>query len=563
MDKHHIAVLYREFLFRMVDRELLSAGSGGDINKFLGRLAAFLIWISVPFAVMASGAGRGPSLAPEHILISTTMLLVSVFCVLAWDSLFPDRRDIFVLTPLAVKPGSLFVAKIASLFAALAVAVALYNGLPGLVFPFALMPPDASILDLLFSARFYRNFVGYWATMFGAGAFILGCVICIQALTSLLPRPAALRLSSVLQIATFCTAVAAYFLQPSLATVGKLSDPANRELLQWLPSYWFVGLMHQLTGISGGPAQPALMSLAARAWAALAIIAAGASIAVVASFASLRRIAEQPDIIPAKHKPMAGLIPGSSPSAAIVQWTARTLLRSRQHRVLVTFYAGIGFAAVILYVQTPVADIMARASASDPWREISLPLIGASFVMTLCWIVGVRAAFAIPAELKANWIFQLALTSGPAEPLAAARTAFYTVAVAPVWCAVAIALLWMWPWITAIQHLVVLGLLAATIAAVCLRGFYKLPFACSYLPGVSNIHMTLALSAMFGLNILFFAASHERRALFEPRLYALIVGGLTAAFAASWKWLRSADTPRQLRFEEEPDPAVLTLGLNE
>ena len=38
------------------------------------------------------------------------------------------------------------------------------------MFPFALMPPDASILDLLFSARFYRNFVGYWATMFGAGA---------------------------------------------------------------------------------------------------------------------------------------------------------------------------------------------------------------------------------------------------------------------------------------------------------------------------------------------------------------------------------------------------------
>jgi hypothetical protein len=45
--------LYREFLFRLIDRELLASDAQGDANRLLGRFAAILIWLSVPFAVIA------------------------------------------------------------------------------------------------------------------------------------------------------------------------------------------------------------------------------------------------------------------------------------------------------------------------------------------------------------------------------------------------------------------------------------------------------------------------------------------------------------------------------
>src|ERR1700736_5900868 len=106
MTKLQFRVLYREFLFRMVDLELLSAQ--GDMSKLLGQFAGLLVFIS---SVQALGAMffDGRRMTPqallivcwnqEHSLIALTMLVVGLFAVLSWDSTFPDRRDVLVLAP--------------------------------------------------------------------------------------------------------------------------------------------------------------------------------------------------------------------------------------------------------------------------------------------------------------------------------------------------------------------------------------------------------------------------------------------------------------------------------
>ena len=110
-----------------------------------------------------------------------------------------------------------------------------------------------------------------------------------------------------------------------------------------LPSYWFLGLFDQLNG------SPALSGLARRGWIALGVAAAGAAIAYALSyFRTIRRIVEEPDIVAAAR----GFVPlrfGSALTNAIVGFSCRTLLRSRQHRVMLAFYAGIGFAIVIFF----------------------------------------------------------------------------------------------------------------------------------------------------------------------------------------------------------------------
>ncbi len=51
MKKLQFRVLYREFLFRIVDLELLSAHAEGDSRTLLGQVASILIFFGVVLAV--------------------------------------------------------------------------------------------------------------------------------------------------------------------------------------------------------------------------------------------------------------------------------------------------------------------------------------------------------------------------------------------------------------------------------------------------------------------------------------------------------------------------------
>src|SRR5262245_10521850 len=98
-------VLYRQFLFRVFDREVLSAKAQGDANKLLGQFAALLVFVSVVLSFAAillstsHARGSGPRdsellflMIAQHFLIATTMLVVGLFAVLSWDATFPDQR---------------------------------------------------------------------------------------------------------------------------------------------------------------------------------------------------------------------------------------------------------------------------------------------------------------------------------------------------------------------------------------------------------------------------------------------------------------------------------------
>src|SRR5262249_38600707 len=146
MEKQQFRVLYREFLFRMVDLEVLSSHALGDSNKLLGQFASFLVSFSIllSLGVLGVGSQRTPTAAlfyawsSEHRLISATMLVVGLFAVLSWDSTYPDRRDVLVLAPLPVRTRTLFLSKVAAVATSLALTVALLHSLAGLVWPLAL-----------------------------------------------------------------------------------------------------------------------------------------------------------------------------------------------------------------------------------------------------------------------------------------------------------------------------------------------------------------------------------------------------------------------------------------
>jgi CubicO group peptidase (beta-lactamase class C family) len=400
---------------------------------------------------------------------------------------------------------------------------------------------------------FLRLLAVWWVAMMAAGAFIYCCVLGAQGLAAqLLPRRHFLRVSSWMQLAAFGIFVAAYFLEPKLVTPVDLINPQNSAYIEWSPSYWFLGLFQQLNG------SPALPELARRAWIAIAVaFGATASAYTLAYLRTLRRIVEEPDIPPAAAFRIRLPRFGNRFATAIGQFSIRTLLRSRQHRLLLAFYLGIGFAAAILFKKSDEAP-----GATDAVPQLSA--LCSTIAMMLLWVVGIRIVFSLPIDMRANWIFRTTPTPPQPQGMIARRRALYTLSVIPVCLGAAALLFSIWPWQAAAKHLAVLVLLGIAMAELCLHGTQKLPFTCSYLPGKANFNVVLQLSGMVTLPLIVKAAELERDSFDSTAHYAAIVGVLAAlAIGVRWSATRLAKSEEgALQFEEAMEPAVFALDLH-
>ena len=149
-------VLYRDFLFRLVDRELLASHAKGDASRLVLQLASLLLCVgglaSLPALFFSFGQNAPARLTfawgIEHFLIATTMLAVGVFAVLGWGSMFPDRRDIMVLAPLPVRARTILAAKLAALGVGLAAIVLALHVVAGVAWPLRLNAKAAAFPTL-------------------------------------------------------------------------------------------------------------------------------------------------------------------------------------------------------------------------------------------------------------------------------------------------------------------------------------------------------------------------------------------------------------------------------
>jgi hypothetical protein len=228
----------------------------------------------------------------------------------------------------------------------------------------------------------------------------------------------------------------------------------------------------------------------------------------------------------------------------VTQFSIRTLMRSRQHRLILAFYLGLGLALLIFLLQAP-----AGAAA---------PVFTATILGMLCAVAGMRVVFAMPLDLRANWLFRAMPIEGGRAVLRARRRALLAVAVAPAWAGSVAAVCWLMPPKQAAVHAVLLGLFGAVTAEVALLGPVKIPFTCSYLPGKSNIHVTFWMCILLVGAIVVKLAEIELEAIADAGKLLVIVGVLLALLVL----LRRAKEPIELRFEEEPPDAVVRLGLS-
>ncbi len=135
--------------------------------------------------------------------------------------------------------------------------------------------------------------------------------------------------------------------------------------------------------------------------------------------------------------------------------------------------------------------------------------------------------------------------------------------VLPLFAALLPASVFLWGWAAALFHTFFDVVLSLLLIELLLLNFHKIPFTCSYLPGKANLS-TRWFFYWFGFaTYAYTMASLEAWALQRPLRMAwlYLAGGAVVALAIHLR-NRLLNEGFNLVFEEEPEPAVLTLNLS-
>jgi hypothetical protein len=543
-------ILYRQFLLRVIDLEALSIQA--DIPRFLGQFASILVLLSLSVAMgLLMSDGALPDSTEAHLgfawhveqgLISGTMLVVGLISVVSWDSTFPDRTDAMVLSPLPVAPRNILLAKVSASASILGLAVLALNFATGIALPLVAGSQHQSNWGLL------QSFGSYWLTMAAASAFIYCSVLTVQGFSSLLfPRWLFLRLSAMMQVIAFGLVLGIYFLQPAIITPASLE---KHRLLSWSPSLWFFVLFNQLNGSLPAP----LAWLTRRAWIGLATVFLGAAASLWLCYLhTMRKTVEEPDLV--KNAWASRWAPrfGSRLHTAIVLFSIRSLLRSRQHRLAFAFYLAL-ISSVALY--------WLRVQFSTAGRHpLDAGFLLATFMMMSFAVFGLRSVFSLPISLTANWVLRTTQLWPSEKYLAATRRTVLVLAVVPAWLISALLSLSFKPLPQVAVHLAVLALIGWVFAEIALIGFYKVPFTCSYLPGKVHVQVVFGgfLVLLFVLGMT--TSDYELPALKDP-IRCVLMTSIAATLAMSlWAFNRYRAKSAVLYFEDLPPDVITTLGV--
>src|SRR5215472_4544609 len=396
-------VLHRQFLLRVIDLEALSIEA--DIPRFLGQFVGVLLMFSFihTFAVYVAMVEVRHGL--ERYLISTMMLVAGLITVVSWDSIFPDKRDAMVLGPLPVRPRMILGAKVCASASLLGIALLALNTAPGFMTGLMLGQLHASFFG------FFQVLAAYWMAMIGATLFLYCAVLTLQGVCALvLPRRLFLRVSAALQLGCFGLFIAVYYLEPSINTVPQLTAPENHALLAASPQYWFVGVFEQING-----ALPRELSwLAERAWIGLAIVIFGAAASLLLCYMrTMKKTVEAPDLVPGAGglhwTPRLGGL-----RTAVAMFSLRSLMRSRQHRVAFAFFMAI--------VASIGVTCLRREIFSPGPEPIPSDFLISTLMMMRLSVLGLRAVFALPISLNANWVLRTTQLRTTGKYIAATRT---------------------------------------------------------------------------------------------------------------------------------------------
>ncbi|HWB97889.1 MAG TPA: ABC transporter permease, partial [Bryobacteraceae bacterium] len=506
-------------------------------------------------AMTAGPAEVGAAVIADEIALMTLLVSVTgLIALLEWQSLFPSSRDYLALASLPVRSCHVFTARFTSVLLFSTAMIAALNLLPSLIAP------------MEFGGG-WRLDCSYWlqagtqALASGLACFcVFFAVLAIQGvLLNVVPPSLFSRVSVGVQGGLAGVFLFGGFYSWSIKEWKPETITRLPEFGAWLPPVWFTGLRQALAGENDA----FFLAMAQRAWIAFGIAVALAIGTYLLSYRRYRKLLLESPVRLAtariRHWSMLRLLARSPRREAIMDFLAKTLLRSRTHRLLWLIYLG---AAAAVLVNSSLVDgaIFARSRA---WN-LALQFV-VHFWPLACSVVilsGFRHVLSIPAELRANWIFQITESQGRAEWMSAVERFIIAYAIAPVYVVLFPVAGVVSGWPMAIRMTVLQLLVSLSMFEALFYSWQKLPFTCSHIPGdrplVGIVSKYLAILCVL-VPILSLMIAVASQVAFLFCIYLVMFGGL-------WIWLRRRRREGwgEAKLIYEDSPVVVTeLGIQE
>ena len=555
--------LVRHFLRRMVDGEW-SSGPGQwqpvAASAFAFLLPAGVLLLDPRYAAKYRGFSALPSpdrfraaaLADELSLLTLAIAITGMLALLAWHSLFPTGRDYLALAGLPVRPRDIFIARFASVLLFSTAIVIAMNLLPTFFAP------------LVFVGRWQKNpsyLVNFVAQGISSGLacfFVFFALVALQGvLLNTLPGRLFLRFSSYAQGVLMAALLLAALYSGSIGDWGPKTMARLPQFGAWLPPVWFAGLHEYLQG----DRDPFLTGMAVRAGTALLAAMGLTVLTYLISYRRYRKLLVEAPVWALRRRDrrwsLIRLVAREPQREAIMRFMATTMARSRSHRMIWLAYLG-GAAAVMLNSSIIDGAVFAKSGGVRPALQFAAVFwpLGASVIL----LNGFRHVVSIPAELPANWIFQLTENQGRAYWMSAVERFVQLYAIVPIYLLVGPITFAVFGWAIAARMTVFQVLVSLTLFEILFYSWQQLPFTCSYVPGKKPLVGLLAkymalLTVFVPLVSMIITAMSQFLELFL--LYLPVFGGLWWFFR---RRRREGWGEAKILYEELPR-VVATLGL--
>jgi hypothetical protein len=424
---------------------------------------------------LSAEALRAAAIADETALLTLMLSVTGLIALLEWQALFPSRRDYLAMASLPVGSRQIFVAKFASVLLFSGVVIGTMNFLPSLIAP----------LEFGGGWRIDSSFLQQAAVQAASSSlaclFVFFAILALQGvLLNVLPASLFARVSVGVQGALAGLFLLGGFYSWSIKewnpeTIGRL-----REFGAWLPPVWFAGLHQTLNGVR----DPFYTTMARRALSAAVGAPALAGVTYLISYRRYRKlIVEAPDPLATtsvRRWSLIRMLARTPRREAVMDFLAKTLARSRTHRLLWFVYVGAAL-AVVLNSSLINGALLTRSQGLH--RALRFMVLFWPLACSVIILNGFRHVLSIPSALRANWIFQITESQGRAEWMLAVERFVMAYAVAPIYLILFPVTIYVMGFSVALRMTGMQLLVSLSIFEALFHSWQKLPFTCSYEPG--------------------------------------------------------------------------------
>ena len=487
----------------------------------------------------------------EALLLTFSMASTGVIAVASWDKLFLDDLDRAHLRPLPVQARTFFLAKAMSLLAFIFAVTTIGNCA-------AVFIASAEPADML-GGLFIGGLAHYAAIMLGSVFIFLFVALLQGLLLAFLPPGLGKRIAVFAQMLLLFVFLSPFVWFPMLFRSLPAFKAAGATFFRLYPPLWFTGIYNRIIGVRDPVLDPAgRIGLAAAVLAFLSYL-------LISPFC-LKKFLRDPDakpatwrgihLFPAGKKLFGRLFLRHPLETAVFSFFMQTLRRSREHKLKLTLF----MALPISFLLSQFAYLYLKKGV--PRGAIDSLLVSLPLALHFFLIIGLRLVAAYPHTLPANFIFRVS-ESGPLRHyMNGFRKGMMFSAVLPPLLIFLPLGLAFWGIGAAVAYMLYSLFLALLLLEACLFNHRKIPFASEHVPGKFKLRYYWPVFLIGYIQYHLTFSKLGRELLKHPRGYAVFFP-LAAAAYATLRFLQN----RRLRgarlvFEEEPEPAMLTLGLD-